>query len=46
MIKEKKDQTAVADGQYVATRDSNLQDLDEEITKLRYFMILLSILTA
>jgi len=35
MYKEKKDQTAVAQGQYVATRDSSLTDLDEEITKLR-----------
>jgi len=35
MIKEKKDQTAVAEGQYVATRDSSMHDLDEEIHKLR-----------
>lgn len=35
MYKEKKDQTAVAEGQYVATRDSSLTDLDDEITKLR-----------
>jgi hypothetical protein len=36
MYKEKKTQTAVAEGQYVTTRDSSMEDLDEEITKLRY----------
>lgn len=41
MYKEKKDQTAVAEGQYVATRDSSLADLDEEITKLRNGVIAL-----
>jgi hypothetical protein len=35
MIKEKKDQTAVAEGQYVTSRDSSMADLDGEITKLR-----------
>jgi hypothetical protein len=35
MYKEKKDQTAVAKGQYVSSRDSNLQDIDEEIMELR-----------
>jgi len=35
MHKEKKDQTAVAQGQYVAARDPNLQEIDEEILKLR-----------
>jgi len=35
MYKEKKHQTAVAEGQYVTTRDSSMEDLDDEIMKLR-----------
>jgi len=41
MIKEKKDQTAVAQGQYVTSRDSSMKDLDEEISKLRNAVIAL-----
>jgi len=42
MHKEKKDQMAMAQGQYVASRDSNLHELDEEITKLRAAVTTLS----